>query len=177
MINFVVSMNKRIVVIGSIVVIVAIGFLALNYGYSAKDGSKAPEINTLLVDGRPFRLSDLEGKYVLLDFWGSWCGPCLKEIPDLIELNNDYSDKLIIVSIGLEKNDKTWRKVVNKFKLPWKHQIIEVSPIVLASKTARKYGVTEIPVKFLIGPDGKFLGEYSVKKIDSLLGSQLLSKN
>lgn len=162
-------MNKRIVVIGSIVVIVAICFLALNYGYSAKDGSKAPEINTLLVDGRPFRLSDLEGKYVLLDFWGSWCGPCLKEIPDLIELNNDYSDKLVIVSIGLEKNDKTWRKVVDKFKLPWKHQIIEVTPIVLASKTARKYGVAEIPVKFLVDPQGILRGKMELSEIRKLL--------
>ena len=169
MINSVVSMGKRIVVIGSIVVIVAICLLALHYGYSAKDGSKTPEINTLLVDGTPFSLSDLEGKYVLLDFWGSWCGPCLKEIPDLIELNNDYSEKLVIVSIGLEKNDKTWRKVVDKFKLPWEHQIIEVTPIVLASKTARKYGVTEIPVKFLVDPQGILKGKMELSEIRKLL--------
>ena len=169
-------MRKRIIFISSIVLVSVIFFFTLNYGSLAKDGRKAPEIETSLIDGTSFRLSDLEGKYVLLDFWGSWCGPCLKEIPDLIELNNDYTDKLVIVSIGLEKNDKTWKKVVEKYNFPWKHQIIEVTPIVLASQTARKYGVTEIPVKFLIGPDGKLLGEYSVKNVDSLLGSQLLSK-
>ena len=162
-------MNKRIVIIGSTVLVVAICLFALNYGTLAKDGIKAPEIDTSLVDGTSFRLSDLEGKYVLLNFWGSWCGPCLKDIPDLIKLNNDFSNNLVIVSIGLEKNDKTWRKVVDKFKLPWNHQIIEVTPIVLASKTARKFGVTEIPVKFLVDPQGILKGKMELSEIRKLL--------
>jgi len=53
----------------------------------------APEIDTELVDGTPFKLSDLRGEYVLLDFWGSWCPPCRKENPHLVKLHEDFSDK------------------------------------------------------------------------------------
>lgn len=149
--------------------------LALFYGYtkwSAADaGESAPDFEATLVDGTSFRLSNLRGKYVLLDFWGSWCPPCLKESPALVALHKKYPNQLTIVSIALEKNQHTWKKVTEKYGYTWKHQIVAQNRFVMLSDIARKYGVSEIPAKFLISPDGNLIGKYSCKQIDSLLAT------
>ncbi len=99
---------------------------------------------------------------------GSWCAPCLRESPQLVSIYDSYANNLVIVTIALEKDDKTWRKAADKFGFVWKHQIVEENQFVLMSSIARKYGVTEIPAKFLISPNGELMGRYSFKKIDSL---------
>ena len=121
---------------------------------AADKGDIAPDFEATLVDGTAFKLSDLKGGYVLLDFWGSWCPPCLKESPDLAALHNKHSDKLTIVSVALEKNQNTWKKAVTKYGYTWKNQIVQKNKFVMLSEIARKYGVTEIPAKFLISPEG-----------------------
>ncbi len=147
--------------------------IILSYSYikynAASNGNQAPDFETTLVDGSSFKLSDLRGKYVLLDFWGSWCPPCLKEIPELVELHQKYPENIVIVTIALEKNDKTWKKVADKAGFTWKHQIANQNRFVLMSSIARKYGVSEIPSKFLISPEGKLIGKLSFKEIDKLL--------
>jgi len=135
-------------------------------------GDAAPDFETTLVDGTPFKLSNLKGGYVLLDFWGSWCPPCLKESPQLVALHKKYSDKLTIVSIALEKDQNSWKKVVSKYEYTWKNQIVNQNRFVMLSEIARKYGVTEIPAKFLISPDGKLIGNYSFEQIDRLLSDK-----
>ncbi|WP_025743280.1 TlpA family protein disulfide reductase [Aquimarina pacifica] len=150
-----------------VAIILGVYFMYIRY-FSISDGERAPDFDTALIDGAAFKLSDLQGKYVLLDFWGSWCGPCLKEIPELVELHQKHPDKLIIVTIALEKDSFSWKKVASKYGFTWKNQIVDQNKFVMMSSIARKYGVTEIPAKFLISPEGKLIGRRSFKQIYSL---------
>lgn len=154
------------ILIGLVVVIVAL--LLYNFVFkkpSFKNGAVAPPIQTKLINGHDFNLSDLKGSYVLLDFWGSWCGPCLREIPEVKRLYQDFhgkkyanADDFHIVSVALEKNDKNTRKMIEARGLSWPHHIIDVSPVVIMSGIAQSYDVKELPTKFLINPEGEFMG-------------------
>jgi len=144
------------------------GLLAYNFFLkppSFDAGQKAPDFKGTLVDGTPFKLDDVKGNYVLLDFWGSWCGPCRKEIPMLKSLYADYNgknfkdaDNFEIVSIALEKSDKYTKKIIEQQQLDWPNHIIDVNSIIMLSKYAQMYDVKDLPTKFLINPDGKFMG-------------------
>lgn len=119
----------------------------------------APEIELELPDGTPFKLSELRGNYVVLDFWASWCGPCLADAPKLVDLHKKFGDQVIFVSIAFEKNDKRWIQTAERLGFTWKYQLIEETPALLASKVARDYGVTDIPAKFIVTPEGKLISE------------------
>ncbi|WP_378182201.1 TlpA family protein disulfide reductase [Aquimarina sp. SS2-1] len=155
-------------IIPAVIVLFGIFYMYTKWS-AAGEGDTAPDFEASLVDGAPFKLSDLQGNYVLLDFWGSWCPPCLKESPELVALHKKYAENLTIVSIALEKDSESWKKVVSKFGYTWKHQIVDQNRFVMLSDIARKYGVSEIPAKFLISPEGNLIGNYSFKQIDSLL--------
>jgi thiol-disulfide isomerase/thioredoxin len=121
-------------------------------------GSPAPSIEGVDIDGRPFNLKDLRGSYVIIDFWGSWCGPCFQEAPKLIAIHEEFAPKgLQIVSIAIEKNDKNWKRATDRLGLPWKYQLVEVSPFVRFNRIAADYGVTELPSSFLIDTQGHIL--------------------
>ncbi len=156
--------------------IIFYGVLALVMGYflyvkyfAFDIGKKAPDFETTLVDGTPFKLSELQGNYVLLDFWGSWCGPCRKQNPKLVQFYNKNASKITLVTVALERDDTSWKKVVEKDGFNWKYQIVEQSPVVLMSEIARKYGVTAIPTKILISPKGKIIGKLSFEEIEKVL--------
>ena len=142
-------------------------------------GAMAPDFETKLIDGTDFKLSELKGNYVILDFWGSWCGPCRKESPKLVALYNKYKDKkftdadnLLIVSRALEKNDDNWKVVADKMGFDWKHQVVEQSKFVRFSKLAQKYNVTDIPSKFLISPNGVLLSQTTLEEMEALLAAK-----
>jgi len=127
-----------------------------------KKGMTAPSFEAIDFNGNAFQLEQLKGKYVLLSFWGSWCGPCLDENPALRQLNETFKDVTFkdatgfeIVSIGVERKEKKWRRSIEKYKLEWPHHISSLKrfedPIVL------QYGIEEIPQKFLLGPDQKII--------------------
>lgn len=152
---------------------VAVGFfiLALSSYYflwrspESTKGKQAPDFSTELITGEKFSLSDLKGEYVLLDFWGSWCGPCRRDNPSLVSLYNEFNTLSFkdakgfkVVTIALEKNDRHWRKAAERDGFAWKHQIVQEAKIVLLSPLAQKYAVSEVPTKFLIGPNGNILG-------------------
>lgn len=129
-----------------------------------ENSALAPDFEATKIDGSTFKLSGMNGNYVLLDFWGSWCGPCLAEAPSLVQLYKDYADlefpdgaKFEIVSVALEKTDRHWKKVADKFGFIWPNQIVEVGRFVRMNALAKKYGVTDIPTKFLIDPNGNFI--------------------
>ncbi len=150
--------------------IIAFVLFYMHTKYSeANSGEQAPDFEATLIDGTSFRLSDLKGKYVLLDFWGSWCPPCRKENPKLVTLYEKYSDKLTIVTVALEKDERHWRKAAEKDGFVWKHQIVNQNKFVMLSSIARKYGVSEIPAKFLISPEGVLIGKRSFKEVDDML--------
>lgn len=152
-----------------------VAILLLFAGCGIGDGpTMAPDFETQLVDGTPFKLSQLKGSYVVLDVWGSWCGPCIHEIPELVALHQKYGDRVAFVSVALEKNDRTWEKVAERFGFSWKFQIVEEAPFVLSSSIARAFGVTEIPAKFIITPEGKLISGMDYQQMDEFLGHTVL---
>lgn len=174
------SSSKIKLILSAIVLLVAVYLLVLRSPHRKK-GDIAPDFKTSLIDGSSFELSDLRGNYVLLDFWGSWCPPCRRDNPNLVELHNQFGDKSFqdadnfhIVTIALEKNDRAWKKASEKDGFTWKHQIVQESKLVLSAPLAIKYNVKDVPSKFLISPDGEVLGvNQSVTEITSFLTSKL----
>ena len=150
------------------IALVVIGFIYLK-SKSANSGDPAPEINAELVDGSSFKLSDLKGNYVLLSFWGSWCGPCRVKSPALIDFYQKYKSKIEVVSVALEKNAPAGIAAAKQDGFTWKHQIVEQSQFVMLSSTAQDYGVSSIPTMFLISPEGTLLGEKSLKEIEEII--------
>ncbi len=144
-------------------------------------GQAAPTFEATLKNGNDFNLDDLKGKYVLIDFWGSWCGPCRKEFPFLRELYTKYNsasfsdaDGFEIVSIALEKSVDRTSSIIEKEQLDWPYHIVDVSRFVLMSSYAQLYGVKEIPTKVLINPKGLIMGtNLSFREMDRILSERL----
>lgn len=140
-------------------------------------GSKFIDINLADKDDNMIALSSLvgEGKYVLLDFWASWCNPCMAEIPFLVETYNQYKDKgFSIYGVSLDREKAAWTKAMTDHKMDW----VNVSLINDPEKTATtEYSIQSIPANFLIGPDGTIIaknlrGEEVKAKITELLGGE-----
>lgn len=140
----------------------------------------APEFTAELTSGEEFSLDELKGRYVILDFWASWCGPCRKENPQLVKLYNRFKDKdftdaesLEVVSVALEKSGDYWKKVAEAQGFNWPYQIVQHSKVVLMSPLAQKYSVRNIPAKFLIDPDGRILSvNASFDELNAFLASK-----
>jgi len=141
-----------------------IGFIGYKIYQMPKfsDGEIAPGFQAELIDGKSFNLSDLNGNYVLLDFWGSWCGPCRIESPDLVKLYNTFKGKSFsdaksfdIVSVAIETNEKRWKQAISKDKLNWPYHIVQLDRF--KGAIAKEYGVREIPTKYLLDTNGEIL--------------------
>jgi peroxiredoxin len=138
-------------------------------------GQQAPEFTQNDVDGKPVRLSDFKGKYVLLDFWASWCGPCRTENPWVKHMYERYKDKnftVLGVSLDNPGQKAAWLKAIADDGLTWTN----VSDLKGGqNEVAQQYLVQAIPASFLIGPDGKIIaknlrGNDLTKKLVELLG-------
>jgi thiol-disulfide isomerase/thioredoxin len=144
------------------------------------NGETAPKIVSTQRDGTPFDLSSLKGKYVVLDFWGSWCGPCLDEAPALKALNDKYLGKKFtdatsfeMVGVGIEKDRDRWLAAIEQLGIgSWIH----VSDFQnLDSPLAKAYGVRVIPTKFLLNTEGVIIGvNPSIADIEKVLDSKVL---
>lgn len=145
----------------------------INTGKMTNTGVVAPDFSQTDTTGKVVKLSDFRGKYVLVDFWASWCKPCRAENPNLVKAYNQFKDKnftILGVSLDEEKTRKAWTGAVQKDGLPW----TQVSELKGFEGTAAKlYGVTAIPSNFLIDPNGKIIarnlrGEMLEKKLEEL---------
>lgn len=113
-------------------------------------GQPAPEITLNDINGKPFSLSSLRGKYVVLDFWGSWCGWCIKGFPEMKEYYKKYAGKFEILGIDCNDTEDKWKKAVADNALPWLHVY---NP--RTSSVCNDYAITGFPTKIIVGPDGK----------------------
>ena len=117
-------------------------------------GSVAPDFTMNDINGNPIKLSDYRGKYVLLDFWASWCVPCRKDNPYVKATYEKFKDKdFVIIGVSVDENGVQWKKAVEKDQLPWIH----ISDLKKQNKVAELYGVQPIPDNFLIDPTGKII--------------------
>ncbi|MBC8985009.1 AhpC/TSA family protein [Pedobacter sp. N36a] len=120
-------------------------------------GKPAPAFSMSDKDGKIVHLSDFKGKYVLIDFWASWCGPCRKENPNVVAAYKKYHDQgFEIIGISLDSNKEAWLKAVDKDGLTWT-QVSDLKGWQCA--TASTYGVKAVPASFLIDPNGKVVGK------------------
>ncbi len=162
-----------------IVVLLAVGYYFYRKMPKYDDGEKAPDFTAQQLDGSSMTLSKLEGQYVLLDFWGSWCPPCRKENPALSALYAKHKDNTFktasgftIVSVAIETNKGAWVRAIERDGLTWPHHISSITRF--KDPIATQYGVKEIPTKYLINPAGNIIGvNQPVAEIDAFLTEQL----
>lgn len=141
-------------------------------------GQPAPDFNLETPDGSRMSLSDLKGKYVILDFWASWCRPCRASFPEMKNIYAKYKDQgLEILGITNDSKKENWLKALEEDQLPWK-QVIDEFPIRnKPAKVATLYAIPYLPTLILVDPQGVIVGQAKdkhqlVEWLDERLGKK-----
>ncbi len=157
-----------------------------NVAKSTEGGMGSADFTYQNYNGGKTNLTDFKGKYVYIDVWATWCGPCLREMPEMQKLMAEYKAKNIVflfVSVDDLKDTEKWKKMVADKKFGGIHLISDNK---LESAFMKSYGVSLIPRSILIGPDGKLVSAMaprasdpnSRKYLDKLFdGSQIIRAN
>lgn len=133
-------------------------------------GTKVADIILDGIAGKQQRLSDIKSKYVLIDFWASWCGPCCRAYPDLLKMQEKYAKELCIYAISIDDNQEAWQNAVER--LDPKHLLMHVRAIPGSEEGKaldKQYGILAIPTNFLLDENRKIVAK-------NLLGDELEKK-
>lgn len=121
-----------------------------------KPGLPAPAFSARNEQGKLVQLADFKGKYVLIDFWASWCAPCVAAIPEMQKTYALYKDKqLEVLGVSLDDKEKNWKDAIARYKLTWPN-ISELKG--WEGQISKSYNIRAIPQNILIGQDGRILG-------------------
>lgn len=128
-----------------------------NYNANNSGERIAPEISLSSPEGKVIKLSSLKGKYVLIDFWASWCGPCRQENPNVVRLYNKYKNKgFTVYSVSLDNDGNAWKAAIAADGLIWPNHVSDL--LQWKSPMPQLYGFDGIPHTVLINPEGKIIG-------------------
>lgn len=139
---------------------------------SLQIGQRSPSFSATTLDGETLTLSDLDGKFAILEFWGTWCGPCIPEIPHLKTLWERHGeDNLVIVGIALDDNEEVVNRFIEEREMPWP-QILQTDEF--SGELVELFNVVGVPRMYLIDTDGIIIakdlrGEEMVAEVDRLI--------
>ena len=135
-------------------------------------GETAPLFAATTIDKQELKLEDLRGKVVLLDFWATWCAPCIAEMPNVKRAYEEFGRDggFAVVGISLDQDERTVKQFVEKRDIPWPQVVLGPSE---QNPVAKKYNVTAVPATFLIGRDGKVVAkDLTGRRLQRALGKQ-----
>lgn len=163
-------------------VLLYLGFVGGKYLYMQPNVSDGEMAHDFAINDE-LKLSNFKGKYVLLDFWGSWCGPCMADVPKLKALHQQFDTQQFtdasdfeIIGVAVESKERNWQRAMDRLQLPWKHQVLDLATNLrfFDSPIANSYGVKEVPTKFLISPKGEIIGvNMPFGEMENLLSEKL----
>jgi len=145
---------------------------AMDITESVSVGQQAPDFTQNDTAGKPVSLSSFRGKYVLLDFWASWCPDCRRENPNVVSAYKKYKDKnFTVLGVSLDSKKQPWVKTIHDEELKW----TQVSDLKLWNNAVTTmYGIKSIPANFLIDPEGKVIGHNLMgRDLDKILAKVL----
>jgi peroxiredoxin len=137
-----------------------------------KPGSAFPDFAVTSLDGQPLSVAGLKGKYVMVDFWATWCGPCVAELPNVQKAYEKYHSKgFEIIGVSLDQDKDKLTSFIKEKNMPWAQYFDGLG---WHNKLAEKYGIESIPATFLLDKEGKIVAsDLRGEALDQTLGKAL----